>query len=260
MAGGPGQTGGMDDAAFLAALRRESDALSAAARGHLDAAIPAVEDWTVGEVVAHVGQGAQWAVHLVRDGMDATEALLALPPDPDTAELGEEGLLAWFDARTDELCTALEAAGPDSPCWTFSGEGPARAWWRRRAQETAIHRWDVAGAAGAASPIDRDLALDGIDEVFELFVPRLGDRLAGDGRSLHLHATDDGLPDGAGEWTIVFTAEGPTCERGHAKGDAAARGSASDLLLLLWNRVPPSRLEVFGDATVLDFWAARARI
>ncbi|HMQ25991.1 MAG TPA: maleylpyruvate isomerase family mycothiol-dependent enzyme [Acidimicrobiales bacterium] len=250
----------MDDAALLAALRRESDALSAAARGHLGAPIPAVEDWTVGEVVAHVGQGAQWAVHLVRDAMDATAALLALPPDPDADALGEEGLLEWFDARTDELCATLEAAGPDAPCWTFAGPGPARAWWRRRAHETAIHRWDVAGAAGAPSPVDRDLALDGIDEVFELFVPRLGDRLAGDGRSLHLHATDDGRPDGAGEWTITFSTDGPTAERGHAKGDAAVRGSASDLLLLLWNRVPASRLEVFGDATVLDFWAERARI
>ena len=251
---------GMDDAAFLVALRRESDALSAAARGHLGAAIPAVEDWAVGEVVTHVGQGARWAVHLVRDGMDATEALLALPPDPDPDEIGEDGLLAWFDGCTDELCTALEAAGPDATCWTFTGAGAARNWWRRRAQETAIHRWDVAGAAGAATPIERDLALDGIDEVFELFVPRLGDRLAGDGRTLHLHATDDGVPEGAGEWTIGFTPDGPICERGHAKGDAAVRGSASDLLLLLWNRVPPSRLEVFGDAGVLDFWAERARI
>ena len=115
-------------------------------------------------------------------------------------------------------------------------------------------------ATGAAAPIERDLALDGIDEVFELFVPRLGDRLAGGGESLHLHATDEGLPEGAGEWTISFPPEGPACERGHAKGDAAVRGSASDLLLLLWNRVPRSRLEIFGDAAVLDFWADRARI
>lgn len=251
---------GMDDAAFLVALRRESDALSAAARGHLGAGVPAVEGWTVGEVVAHVGQGAQWAVHLVRDGMDATAALLALGPDPDVDALGEDGLLAWFDARTDEVCAVFEEAGPDATCWTFTGDGPARDWWRRRAQETAIHRWDVASAAGAAAPVERDLALDGIDEVFELFVPRLGDRLAGDGRTLHLHATDEGLPDGTGEWTIAFTAEGPVCERGHAKGDAAVRGPASDLLLLLWNRVPRSRLEVFGDAGVLDFWAERARI
>jgi hypothetical protein len=39
--------------------------------------------------------------------------------------------------------------------------------------------------------------------------------------------------------------------REHAKGDVAARGSASDLLLFLWGRVSAERLEVFGDAELL---------
>ena len=49
-------------------------------------------------------------------------------------------------------------------------------------------------------------------------------------------------------------ARGPARRRGrrsraeHAKGDVAARGSASDLLLFLWGRVPADALEVFGDA------------
>ena len=37
----------------------------------------------------------------------------------------------------------------------------------------------------------------------------------------------------------------------HAKGDVAARGTASDLLLFLWGRVPADTLEVFGDADLL---------
>ena len=250
----------MDDTELLAALRHESDALAAAARGHLDAPIPAVEGWTVGEVVAHVGQGAQWAAHVVRDGMDAGEALLALGDDPDPATVGEDGLLAWFGDRTDELVDALDAAGPDHECWTFVGTGPARFWRRRRAHETAVHRWDVDGASGAPAPLGVDLALDGIEEVVELFSARLGPALAGDGATLHLHATDEGLAEGQGEWTATFGPDGARWARGHAKGDAAVRGSASDLLLLLWNRVPPSRLEVFGDPSVLGFWAERARI
>ena len=40
--------------------------------------------------------------------------------------------------------------------------------------------------------------------------------------------------------------------REHAKGDVAARGTASDLLLFLWGRVPATALEVFGDAELLD--------
>ena len=40
-------------------------------------------------------------------------------------------------------------------------------------------------------------------------------------------------------------------ERTHAKGDVAARGSASDLLLAIRGRVDPRALEIFGDGAVL---------
>ena len=43
--------------------------------------------------------------------------------------------------------------------------------------------------------------------------------------------------------------DGISFEHGHAKGDVALRGTASDLLLWAWNRVPvDDRFEVFGDA------------
>jgi uncharacterized protein (TIGR03083 family) len=126
---------------------------------------------------------------------------------------------------------------------------------RRVAQETAMHRWDAEAAAGDPQPIDRALAADGIDEMLEVFVPRVNDKLVGTGETLHLHATD-----GDGEWLITLTPDGPTWERGHAKGDVAARGTTSDLLLLLWNRRTPDDLEVFGDRTVLERWRAGAAI
>jgi hypothetical protein len=44
---------------------------------------------------------------------------------------------------------------------------------------------------------------------------------------------------------------GVELERGHAKGDAAATGTASDLLLFLWGRATDDRLETFGDPSLL---------
>ena len=41
----------------------------------------------------------------------------------------------------------------------------------------------------------------------------------------------------------------------HAKGDVAARGAASDLLLMMWGRVPVTQVEVFGDASLLERWS-----
>jgi hypothetical protein len=44
----------------------------------------------------------------------------------------------------------------------------------------------------------------------------------------------------------------------HAKGDAAVRGTASDLLLLLLGRASATDVEVFGDALVLDGFLAQS--
>lgn len=251
----------MDDQYLLAAIRRESDDLARAAAGRLGAAIPVFDDWTVGDAVVHVGQGGKWVTGIVRDGLDGHTSLerVAADPQPDPAD--EATLLPWFRNAVDELHAALVALDPQARGWTFDGpDEPLRGWCRRRAHETAVHRWDVDSAGARPDPIDRDLAVDGVDELFEVFLPRFGARVTGEGQTLHLHATDEGLPSGTGEWTATFTPGGLTWERGHAKGDAAVRGPVSDLLLLLWGRVPPARLEVFGDAEVVDRWQSQVRI
>ena len=51
------------------------------------------------------------------------------------------------------------------------------------------------------------------------------------------------MAPGDGGWTV---------EREHRKGDAAIRGTASDLLLALWRRVDRPALDVVGDEAVAD--------
>jgi len=41
----------------------------------------------------------------------------------------------------------------------------------------------------------------------------------------------------------------------HGRGDAAVRGTASDLALFMWNRRLPG-LEYFGDEAVVEAWLA----
>ncbi len=72
------------------------------------------------------------------------------------------------------------------------------------------------------------------------------------GGSVRLHATD-----ADGQWLVTETGDGLQVTRGHAKGDAAARGLAGDLLLLLWRRRGDGDVEVHGDAAVLDRLLAR---
>ena len=165
-------------------------------------------------------------------------------------------VLDWFGAGVAPMLAALDG-DLDTTVNTWAGRQPRRWWLRRLAHETAVHRWDAeAGGVGpeAAHPVDPALAVDGIDELLDNFLPLVDDKFEGTGQTMHLHATD-----AQGEWQLTFAPTGVRIERAHAKGDVAVRGPASALLLLLWNRPNASTAapEVFGDAAVLDVWCAR---
>jgi MDMPI C-terminal domain len=134
--------------------------------------------------------------------------------------------------------------------------GPASYWARRMAHETAVHRADGQLTVGIQPLIDPVIAADGIDEWLGFGTESGGPGPAlPEGKVLHLHATDEGL---TGEWLIRGGPDGIAVEAGHGKGDAAVRGPASALLLLLVRRLAPDdpAVEVIGDRAVLDGWLA----
>ena len=175
-----------------------------------------------------------------------------LPPPPEG-----EALVPWFEEAHGKLVTTLEATSPEEKVWTFVPDGTAGFWHRRQAQETAVHRWDAESGHGQPAPIGADLAIDGIDELLLTFGPGLDvtTKMGTDDKTLHLHATD-----APGEWLLTFAPDGFSVAHEHSKGDAAARGTASDLLLFLWGRIPATRLETFGDVGLLDRWQSEVKI
>ncbi|MEX1007809.1 MAG: hypothetical protein WD271_08175, partial [Acidimicrobiia bacterium] len=108
--------------------------------------------------------------------------------------------------------------------------------------------------AGRAHVIDTMLAADGVDECLGMLPFRNRDLLPGNGETVHLHCTDT-----EGEWLVTLAADSPAIERVHAKGDVAARGTASDLDLFVWGRVGASAFEVFGDLELLERFQAGTR-
>ena len=155
---------------------------------------------------------------------------------------------------------AFGLVGADTPVWTFIGPRPAQWWIRRRVHEATVHRADAAIAVGADYELTPEIAADGIDEWLErIAIESDGTSSPLDvGRTLHLHATDDGLGS-AGEWSIVGRDDGIAFSHEHAKGDAALRGSAKDLLLAIVRRQSAAEggVEIFGDAAVWDGWLTR---
>ena len=121
-----------------------------------------------------------------------------------------------------------------------------------------MHRADAALALGLDYELPTELAADGGHRMDRPDAPSRPIRHAAPlprGATLHLHATDDGLGP-TGEWTITNDEDGVNWSHDHAKGEAAVRGRAVDLLLAITRRrsTADAGLEVFGDAAVWDGW------
>jgi uncharacterized protein (TIGR03083 family) len=227
-------------------LRTEAEELGTVVQaGPLDAAVAACPGWDVARLGGHVGRVHRWAAAAIRERTEPDAASLPKPPR-DPAEVA-----GWVASSAAEVQAALEAADPDATYWTFLGRpGELTFWWRRMTVETALHRWDAEEAVGRTpSPFSPELGSDGIEELLTWHAPaRLAGRDGTDvGGSLHLHCTDT-----EGEWTLRTDDGVYQLTHGHSKGDAAVRGPASSLLLVLWRRLPldAEGIEVFGDAEV----------
>ena len=237
----------MNHASYLASLQADTHLLLDIAGAALDRPVPTCPGWTCERLVGHVG-----TVQRRTAARLATGELAEVDPAPPGAAAVE-----WARAGLAELVAALEATDPDAEVDTAVGRQPAAYWFRRMAVEAALHRVDAEGAVGDSTPVATELALDGIEELFRVLLPQRGTgTLERHGETVHLHATDPDLAEGAGEWLVTLGEAGLAVEHAHAKGDVAVRGTASDLLLLLWNRVGTDRFQVFGDASLLDRWRA----
>ena len=238
-------------AVFVDALRTEGAALVAAARrAGPDAPVPSCPDWTVSDLLGHVGSVLTWQAVIVGRRIAEPNFVFPSPPDDPAARAD------WVTAAVATLADVLTDADPAAPMWTLAGPGTVAFWLRRAAHETSLHRVDAESAAGAVTPVDATLAADALDEYFTVVVGvRVRDRMTGSGESVHVHCTD--VP---GEWIVRLLPDGPEIERIHAKGDVAARGAASDLLLALRNRAGLDSVDVVGDVAVLEDFRARGSV
>lgn len=231
----------MDPVTHIEHLRTDSAALLAACLADPSAPVPSCPGWDRTALLAHVAGVHAWVRAQLAMGPGERVRLSTVGRPPEDGSLP-----SWYESGADTLVEALAEMDVGATWPTWAGPQPGTFFARRMAVETALHRWDADG-----SPIHLALAVDGVDELLELFAPRLpGAAFADRPGSIHLHATD-----AEGEWLIALSGSGITFEHGHAKGDVALRGSASDLLLWAWNRAPvDDRFQVFGDHQLLDLW------
>ena len=213
---------------IAAESRRLSDLVAAL---DLEARVPSTPEWSVRDLAHHIGE-VQWYwgenVRAQNPDERSGSELTAFPEDSD--------LLAWLGWCTYSLTGALREVGPDAPCWAWWPEPhTAGAVGRHQAQEASVHRWDAEGVAGSAAPLHAGLAEDGVPEFIEIMV---GADLASLPGAVTLTATDTGA-----SWRVAGTPAGG----GSGTRTSELRASASDLVLMLYRRLPVPDDAVEGD-------------
>lgn len=255
----------------LAQFHRETRAFEAVVRrvaGAAAAPVPTCPAWSVADLTLHLGAVHRFVTGVVREGVGAPPAgvalsldhpFLCLPADradwpaPERApNLGPvpEAMADWFAAGARALEEALREAGPAKSVWSWAPDRSVAFWTRIQAVEAAVHRWDAENATGTARPVDGGLAADAVAQMFEVMAPARRTWTpapAGAGERFRFRRTD-----GPGEWTARFDGDAVRLTEGPGPGaDVELAGTASDLMLFLWDRVPADRLDVTGDRAVL---------
>ena len=154
----------MENSRFLECLAADYARIRAVAPGHLDPLVPSCPEWTVGDLVEHVGTVYLHKVATMRDG--------AFPSEWPPPGLNDEEPVALLDRAYAELVEEFGRREPEelSQTW-YEPDQSVGFWIRRMAQETVIHRIDAELGVGApVAPVPDDLAIDGIDELLKVFV------------------------------------------------------------------------------------------
>lgn len=251
----------MEVAEHIAFLQQEGERLAAAATDvDPDTPVATVPDWPLRDCVRHIGGIHRWASTTIRDARQErfNTTLLEVAGEWPT----DDGLVDWFRAGHAELVATLRAADPDLDVWHFfAAPTPLAFWARRQAHETAIHRADVESCSGAITPYAPEFAADGVDEILFGFAARKNTFPATDPPpAVHLRATDVRQ-----EWLARLGPERVEVTFGDRlpstpNADCTVDATASDLYLLLWNRISPDALEVTGDPEFLAVWRDAIRV
>jgi len=131
---------------YLAAIRRETDALIEASAGNLAAQVPSCPDWSVADLAYHVGD-VHWSWRKLVEERRQTGHTGEFWPRPSDTDL-----LDGVRAESERLIEALDV-DPAIEVWTWAPQKDIGFVQRRMAQETIVHRADADLARGSIRPV-----------------------------------------------------------------------------------------------------------
>ncbi len=241
--------------AIVEHTRRLAEAAVAAGA---DAAVPTTPEWTVAELVAHIGQTQHWVADIIErrvtDPAQLPMEMAAVPSDP-----GEWP--AWLSDSARRVAGAASDDALDAPVFNAAGDGRSgtRFWLTTVLNESVVHGADAAIAAGRPADVDADVAAALVSNhlamltspTWELRRPGSAHAIRGTGQTLQWSATDT-----AASWFVERGPDAATWRPGTGRADGTVSGPAGSLLLVLTRRLPltDATVSVDGDAALVRHW------
>jgi len=215
-----------------------------------DVMVPACPGWSVTDLAHHLGTVHRWAEHLVRTRASEWMASqsMGLSDGPPTS--------GWIREGGAQLLATMRVSDPATPMWAWGPDQRVGWWSRRQLHETLVHRMDVELASGRSSDAEVAILTDAIDEFLvnlkcaARFSPKVRE-IKGSGDVLSVSATNADFCR-----SIRLVPDGFELVDGAPTFDAELSGSAIDLLLVLYRRVPltSSELVTNGNHELVNFW------
>ncbi|MGA8117687.1 MAG: maleylpyruvate isomerase family mycothiol-dependent enzyme [Actinocatenispora sp.] len=229
-----------------------------------DAPVPTTPEWTIADLVAHVGQTQNWAAEIIErritDPTQLPTEMAVLPADPGEWQ-------AWLSESAQRFVSACSDDAFDAPVFNAAGDqrSGTRFWLTSVLNETVVHGFDAANAAGRPADVDADIAAALISNhltmltspTWEMLRSESAHAIRGTGQTLQWLATD--TADDPGAWFVERRPDGATWRPGTGPADVTMTGPARSLLLVLTRRLPltdreATDISVDGDTDLAGLW------
>jgi uncharacterized protein (TIGR03083 family) len=236
----------VDYATYVEHVRQNGERLVAAASGSLSNEVPSCPGWTASDLVSHVAEVYEHKIACTALGRSPHPWPPEWPADRDPLE--------WLGDAHRRLLEMFAASGPTTPSATWWPPDQTVGFWARRmAHETAVHRIDSELAIGTPTPVDAELAVDGVDEILVIM-------LAGDWSDEPDDAATGqrvAISTGGRTWHVTLEREAVSVKEDGGDVDATLGGDPSDVLLWLWGRAPDEGVTRSGDEETLRLLRSR---
>jgi mycothiol maleylpyruvate isomerase-like protein/MDMPI-like protein len=256
------------------ALKDHTEGLAEDARAAgPDAPVPTAPDWSVADLVEHLGHTQNWVAEIlerrITDPTHLPTEMVAMPADP-------QSWSGWLGESAGRAAAAASDAALEAPVFNAAGDERTggQFWLHSLLNEAVIHGFDAAAAAAGTAAaaadtydIDADVAAELVTNHLAMLTSptwaaqrtESADALRGNGETLRWHATDESALDTSGDWFIEREPGGATWQHRNDTADVTVHGPARSLLLILTRRLPPTdgqahNVTIEGDVDLVRHW------